>query len=70
MSKPNTYAYIIISEYEKRVDERFKYYIEDFMEGLLIDYELYKNSDSNLDKWYADGIKHVLDELKEYAGIE
>lgn len=67
LSKPNTYASAIIGEYENRINERFKNYIADFLESIEPDYSLHKDSDSNLDNWYADGIKFIIDELKEYA---
>ncbi|MWV44827.1 hypothetical protein GRF59_14495 [Paenibacillus sp. HJL G12] len=70
LSKTHYFARSVIDKYEERVEERFLDYVNDFIESIVPDYELHKDSDSTFDNWYADGIKFAIDELKKYAGIK
>lgn len=65
LSKPNTHAKAVISEYEKLMNEKFKDYIDEIIHDLVEEIEEPVWSDDG--KAYRDGLRHGLSIIKRYV---
>ncbi|QNR65385.1 hypothetical protein IAQ67_15945 [Paenibacillus peoriae] len=70
LSKPNAYANSVIDHFERKRKDTFEMWLKDFIDNCEDTYKLHKESDNGQDNEFAEGIKWVLDELKEDFGIE
>ncbi|GAB6989567.1 hypothetical protein [Paenibacillus pini] len=66
LSKTNYYANAVINEFEKRIIERFKDYLNEILDDLKDVYDVHIKSDEISDVLYADGINDAMKKIKEY----
>lgn len=60
LSKPNAYAGAVINEYQNKLNDSLKLWVEDFIDCNKDMYVLHKDSNDEKDREYAKGIKWLL----------